>query len=104
MRVRVLGKELSPEELEKIPEGEPPYEAHFIEPTVSAKAIDRASQIVPKQFWENLGISTWLTNRAKEAFAKLPATKRMVDHGRLKYVFTFVDDKPVLDTVILLPS
>lgn len=77
-------------------------EDHFAKVALSPLSIDRASQLVPEEFWKPLGIHTWLSKRADEAFSKLPDTKaRDIALGRLTYTFEFEAEGPVLKTVKL---
>ena len=70
---------------------------------ISPKAIDRASMIVPEQYWKATGIYTWLSRRANHVFGKLPSDKTEGQSGRLKYFFEYTADGPALRDVRLLP-
>lgn len=99
-----MGRELSEEEIAAIAEPEPAITAHFEEATVSTHALDAASKVVPERVWKEPGLYSWLTRRANEAFKKMPASARSVEMGRLRYVFEYANDRPVLKTVILIPG
>jgi hypothetical protein len=103
MKISIMGVALSQEEIEAIPDHEPDLEAHFMEPIVSAEALDAASKVVPERIWIDRGLHSWLTNRAKEAFKLIRATERSVEMGRLRYIFEYPDNRPVLKTVYLIP-
>lgn len=100
MKITYMGKVIDHEELPDAPATE--LEDYFKQPALSAHAIDRASQVVPETYWKAVGIHTWLSGRAKEAFSKLPVEKREIQLGRLNYVFEYDASEPVLKTVILL--
>lgn len=102
MKVSVMGVELSPEEIAEIEEPMPEVIAYFAEPTVSAQALDAASRVVPEEVWKPLGLHTWLQRRANEVFKKMPVRERSAELGRLRYIFEYANDKPVLKTVILI--
>lgn len=102
MKISVMGQALSPEEIAAIEEPAPELSAYFLEPTVSANALDAASRVVPEDVWRPLGLHTWLTRRACEAFKRMSVNARAFEMGRLRYVFDYQNDKPVLKTVILL--
>lgn len=99
MKVTMMGV---PQEDVELPPLDPPLEFHFADVTVTQAAVDRASQVVPEEVWKPLGLHTWLTRRANEAFKKCTVSERKVDMGRLRYVFGAEKDKPVLETVILI--
>ena len=99
-KIYYMGEPLSHDEL---PDAGPySLEDCFAPVTLSAKAIDRASQIVPAQHWREIGIHTWLAGRANGAFSKLPVSKTEICMGRLKYVFEYGAAGPVLKNVVLL--
>lgn len=100
MNVFVMGEKVSEEELAEAPATE--LEDHFAPVTLSPAAIDRASQVVPEEYWKPVGLHTWLSGRANQAFRKLGVREREVALGRLKYAFEFDAHGPVLRTVILL--
>lgn len=103
MKVVVMGQELSAEEVAAIPEPEPELEAYFLEPTISAKALDVASRVVPEQYWKAVGLHAWLAGRALDAFSKLPVGERVIALKRLRYEFEYVNNAPVLKNLTLLP-
>lgn len=100
IRVTYMGEELSDEELPEAPAAA--IEDYFAPVRLSGHAVDRASQIVPEQHWRPVGLHTWLSGRANEAFKKLPISKHEMQLGRLKYVFEYDADGPVLKTVVLM--
>jgi hypothetical protein len=100
-KIYVMGEQISHEELPE--SGAVSAEDFFAPVTLSAKAIDRASQLVPEEHWRPLGLHTWLSNRANEAFGKLPVSDREIRMGRLKYVFEYGSNGPLLKDLILLP-
>ena len=102
MKVTVMGQELTREEVDAIEEPMSELEAYFTEPTVSPNALDATSRVVPEDVWHPLGLHTWLTQRAAAAFKRLPVSRRSIEIGRLRYVFEYQNDKPVLKTVVLL--
>lgn len=101
MKVSVMGKALTEEEIATIPEPVPELTAFFNEPTVSPHAMDAASRVVPEDVWKPLGLHTWLLRRAAEVFQSMSVGEREKRLNRLIYVFEFVNDKPVLKTVRL---
>lgn len=104
MRISVMGKDLTPEEIAEIEEPVPDAAAYFSEPTVSAQALDAASRVVPEEVWKPLGLHTWLQRRACEVFKKMPVRERSAELGRLRYIFEYANDTPVLKTVVLINS
>ena len=102
MKISVMGRDLTPEEIAEIEEPAPDVNAYFAEPTVSAQALDAASRVVPEEVWKPLGLHTWLQRRASEVFKKMPVRERSAELGRLRYIFEYVNDMPVLKTVILI--
>lgn len=77
-------------------------EDYFVPVQLSGHSIDMASKIVPEENWKPIGLHTWLSVRANAAFKKLPTSKHEIKQGRLKYVFEYDPNGPVLKTVILL--
>lgn len=98
-KIYMMGEEVSHEEL---PDAEAvSAEDYFAPVTLSPKAIDQASQIVPDEHWKPMGLHTWLSQRANQAFQKMPVSDRSITMGRLKYVFEYAATGPVLKEVIL---
>ena len=99
MKVRVMGKEIS---VEEIPDPAPMPEMYFAAPILSPRAIDRASQIVPDEVWKATGLHTWLSGRASKAFEQIKVGEKEVRLGKLTYRFSLDHtDRPILDTVML---
>lgn len=96
-----MGKLVEETELPPLP---PDNSYHFAAVEISARAIDRASQVIPEEAWKAVGLHTWLSARANAAFQKLRVGQYEITNasGRLKYVFEPVRDKPVLKTIVLL--
>ncbi|MFN3658155.1 MAG: hypothetical protein ACK4UO_12940 [Pseudolabrys sp.] len=98
VKVTMMGKEIP---FEQLPAPEPSLESQFKSVVLSAKAIDLASQIVPETNWKSLGIHTWLSQRAEQAFRGMKVGATEAQLGRLKYTFEFIADEPVLQKVVL---
>lgn len=96
-----MGEEIPHEEF---PDAEAPSMSDYFAPvTLSPHAIDRASQIVPEEYWQAVGLYTWLQGRADGVFKKLPTSKKEYRLGKLTYVFEYTAEGPVLKTVQLNP-
>jgi hypothetical protein len=101
MKVTVYGEEIGHEELPEAPAAD--IRDHFASVQLSPLSIDSASRIVPEKFWKPYGLHTWLSKCADYAFNKLPTIKdREITIGRLKYVFEFAAEGPVLKNVVLV--
>lgn len=99
MNVSVMGVPIPEEELPQSDAVE--LRDHFAKVTLSPAAIDRASQVVPEHIWQAVGIHTWLSGRATEAFLSLKSVNdREAVIGRLKYVFEFESHGPELKKVV----
>ena len=94
----IMGEEV---DWDSQPDSPAQIEDYFAEVTISTHAIDRASQVVPEKVWQTTGIYTWLHRRANQAFQAMPASHRQFTIGKLKYVFEYEAEGPVLKTVIL---
>lgn len=69
---------------------------------LSPRAIDNASKIVPPEHWISKGIYTWLQSRANYVFKKLESLDVVEGRcGRMRYIYEFDADGPVLKTVSL---
>lgn len=101
-KVLMMGKEVSYEDL---PEAEAlAIEDYFAPVKLSPAAVDRASQIVPDQYWRKDGIYSWLEGRANEAFKKMPGSDKEIVMGRLRYSFEYVAEGPQLKMVALMSA
>lgn len=98
-RVTYMGEEIA---YDDVPAPEAVEVEDYFKPVkLSPRSIDEASRAVPASVWELTGLYTWLQSRADHVFSKLPISKTEGHFGRLKYVFEFDADGPVLKTVAL---
>jgi hypothetical protein len=97
-RVFVMGEE---QPFEDLPEPDAAaMEHYFAQVKLAPAAVNRASQIVPDQYWLAEGLYSWLERRANEAFKKMPTSNKEIDHGKLKYLFEYTDQGPQLRMVV----
>jgi len=95
----VMGEE---QPFEDLPEPDAATMEHYFVPVkLSPAAIDRASQVVPEQYWLPVGLYSWLERRANEAFKKMPTSAKEFELGKLKYLFEYTDQGPQLRMVVL---
>jgi len=99
VKIRVMGEEISHKDLEH---DEPPLEDYFVPVVLSALAIDKASQIVPENYWKPHGLHTWLSGRANEAFKRMTTSQTEIVGGKLKYTFEMNPGGPVLKNLTLV--
>ncbi len=100
-KVLMMGKEVSYEDLPEPEAGS--IEDLFAPVKLSPAAVDRASQIVPDQYWMKEGIYSWLEGRANEAFKKMAGSDKEIVMGRLRYSFEYIAEGPQLKMVALMP-
>lgn len=101
-RVTLMGEEI---DLDELPAGEAAHMEDYFKPVkLSPRAIDEASRIVPRDTWEQVGLYTWLRGRADLVFSKLPISQTEGRFGKMKYVFEFDAEGPVLKSVALQPA
>lgn len=106
-RIRILGDHgMEDVDYDSIPDPAPvAYElAHYFKPVkISPHAIDMASKIIPQSYaTQHDGLHSLLSKRANEIFQKMAASDRSGVYGKMKYVFDFDKDGPVLKTVGLI--
>lgn len=99
-KVFLMGEEISMEELPASPALA--LEDHFAPVTISPKALDRASQIVPEEYWQTTGIHTWLSGRANAVFQKMSVGQTEGELGKLKYFYEFDATGPILKAIALI--
>ena len=99
-KITYMGEEIKAEDLPAAPPVE--LNDYFAPVTLSGKAIDRASQLVPEEHWKALGIHTWLSRRANEAFKRMPVTEKKIKLNKLEYHFEYDAMGPVLKMVMLV--
>lgn len=103
-KIWIMGEE----GMEEVPHDElPSHDAielqdHFKRVKLSPRAIDMASKMIPLEFYFKEGLHTFLRGRAELVFSKLSASQTEGVYGKLKYVFEFDADGPVLKTVSLV--
>lgn len=93
MTVKYMGVEVP---LDSFPEPAAEGATYFAPVRIPPRAIDLASQVVPRDVWANEGIYTWLDKNANKVFKTLPVGERSVVRGRLKWIFAIEDDVPYL--------
>lgn len=92
-----MGEEVS---WDDIPEPRAAELGDYFKPVrLSPRAIDQASRIVPPEHWIGQGLHTWLSMRANHVFKSLPSDRTEAQFGKLKYIFEFDAQGPVLKTV-----
>jgi hypothetical protein len=97
-RVLYLGEEISWDD-PRLGDANTPVElAHYFAPvTISPKAIDDCSRLVPKQHWEkDGGIHAFLQKRADFIFQKMPCVMTEARFRSLIYMFEYTHEGPVL--------
>lgn len=103
-RIYVLGEN----GMEEVPHDQLPepsaaqMDDYFKPPRISPRAIDIGSKIIPQKFWKEEGISSYLARTADAIFRKLPAGLTEGRTAKLRYIFEFDADGPVLKTVSLI--
>lgn len=106
-RIRILGEHGMEEvDYDSIPEPSPvAYDPlhYFAQVKISPRAINMASKIIPQSYaTKHGGLHSLLTKRANEIFQKMSASDRSGVYGKMKYIFDFDKDGPVLKTVGLI--
>lgn len=106
-RIRILGDNgMEDVDYDSIPEPIPiAYElAHYFSTVkISPKAIDLASKIIPSWYvLQHGGIHSILSKEANAMFEKMSASQRSGIWGKMKFIFDFDKDGPVLKTVGLI--
>lgn len=77
--------------------------ADYFKPVrISSHALNMASKVIPAQYWSDNGLHAFLTDRANKVFDKLSSSQTEGQYGKLKYIFEFDADGPVLKTVSLV--
>ncbi len=77
---------------------------HYFKPVkILPRAIDLASKIIPSWYVvEHGGVHTILSKQANAMFEKMSAGQRSGTWGKMKFIFDFDKDGPVLKTVGLV--
>lgn len=98
-----MGKELTDKEVAELPAARATsMDDYFAPVTLSPLAIDMASKVVPDHYWKPVGLHTWLSKRANEAFKRMPASHTEIKGGQVKYVFEYGAHGPVLKNFIVV--
>jgi hypothetical protein len=76
---------------------------YFAPVTLSARALDRCSQIVPEKYYKGQGLHSWLLERANYVFKKMPVSAVSAKFRSLEYFFSYHEAGPVLENVREMP-
>lgn len=106
-RIRILGDHgMEDVDYDSIPDPVPVayHLTHYFKSVrISPRAIDLASKIIPGWYvLQHGGIHSILTKEANAMFEKMSGGQRSGTWGKMKFIFDFDKDGPVLKTVGLI--
>lgn len=103
-RIMILGENGMEEiDYDELPDADAAELMDYFKPVrISPRALDQASKIIPPEYFlKHGGLHKLLQMRADSVFSKLSCSQREGFYGKLKYIFEFDADGPVLKTVSL---
>jgi hypothetical protein len=100
-KITVMGEAVDYDSLPE-PSVTPEFADLFKPVRISPPALDIASKIIPSQYWMKDGLHAFLQGRADKVFQGLSYSLTKGQYGKVKYIFEYDADGPVLKTVSLV--
>src|SRR5437868_11284 len=98
-RITMMGEEIPYEEMPG--NGALNWDARFAPVRLTPRSINTASTVVPLDVWHKVGIVRWLQSTANEAARNMAIDDTSGMVGKLRYIFEFDHNGPILKDVRL---